>query len=63
MAIIEQPDQIVQYASDEDVAAATVRALNSIGVTYDELAAQAQRSEFQSERARRVWFMISPLAD
>lgn len=52
----------VDAATDADIAAFTERALADLGLTYDELAAQAHTSSFVSEHARRLWFAIKPLA-
>lgn len=50
----------VEFASDDDVRAGVERALADLGLTYEQLEAQARAGEFSSERARLTWFMISP---
>lgn len=50
----------VEIASDDDVRAGVTRALAELGLTYNELEAQAREGSFSSERARLTWFMISP---
>lgn len=35
--------------------------LKALGLTYDELAAQAETEDFVSERARILWDAISPV--
>jgi hypothetical protein len=50
----------VEFASDDDVRAGIERALANLGLTYEELEAQAKEGQFASERARLTWFMISP---
>ncbi|MGK2958981.1 MAG: hypothetical protein ACSLFB_11410 [Acidimicrobiales bacterium] len=50
----------VEFASDDDVQAGVERSLAELGMTYEELEAQAKEGEFASERARLTWFMISP---
>lgn len=57
--LITQNDD-VEFASDDDVRAGVERALAELGLTYEELAAQAKEGKFSSERARLTWFMISP---
>jgi hypothetical protein len=57
--LITQNDD-VEFASDDDVRAGVERALEELGLTYEELEAQAKEGEFSSERARLTWFMISP---
>jgi hypothetical protein len=58
-----QPQGAVQLASDKEVLAAARRALHRTGFTIDQLRAQAEESRFQSEEARRVWFVVGPVAD
>jgi hypothetical protein len=38
--------------------AAKKKALNSVGLTYKELAEQARRREFSSPRAHKLWVAI-----
>lgn len=58
--LITEDQDDVEFASDDDVRAGVERALADLGLTYDELEAQAQEGRFVSERARLTWFMISP---
>ncbi|AYY11515.1 hypothetical protein EF847_01035 [Actinobacteria bacterium YIM 96077] len=44
--------------TDAQFDAAKKRALNSLGLTYDELAEQARRREFSSPRAHMLWVAI-----
>jgi hypothetical protein len=53
-------DTHVESATDEDVQAAVARALESAGVSLEELRAQAEASRFSSDAARLAWFVISP---
>jgi hypothetical protein len=53
-------DGDVEVASEEDVRVGVSRALERLGLTYEDLAAQAAGNHFSSEEARLVWFAISP---
>lgn len=44
----------------QEVDQAVTTTLAKLGMTFDELEAEAQRGEFRSEQARLTWFMISP---
>ncbi len=57
--LIAQNDD-VEFATDDDVRGGVERALTELGLTYEELEAQAKDGQFSSERARLTWFMISP---
>lgn len=57
--LITQNDD-VEFASDDDVRAGVERALAELGLTFEQLEAQARAGKFASERARLTWFMISP---
>lgn len=60
--ILDQPAD-VEWADDDDVKAAVAALLEQSGVeSVEALREQAQRSEFQSERARTAWLVISALA-
>jgi hypothetical protein len=48
--------------SEADMAELTWRMLDEIGLSYEELEAQAREEAFSSERARLVWFAIEPIA-
>lgn len=63
MAMVLNPrdDVTVEVASGDEIDATIQRELDVLGLTYDELAAQAEDDEFASEDARRLWFMISPI--
>lgn len=41
---------------------AVANALDSLGLTYDQLAEQACRADFVSLRARQVWLLIGDLS-
>jgi hypothetical protein len=58
--LMTENQDVVEFASDDDVRAGIARALGELGLTYDELEAQAKEGRFSSERARLTWFMISP---
>lgn len=53
----------VEVADADDASAALARALRDVGFSLEELQHQAEEDDFASDRARRLWFMISPLAD
>lgn len=57
--LITQNDD-VEFASDGDVRAGVDSALAELGLTYEQLEAEARAEQFSSERARLTWFMISP---
>lgn len=50
----------MEIATEADVVAMTARVLDEIGLTYEQLEAQARDGDFTSEQARRAWFAISP---
>ncbi|WP_298443042.1 hypothetical protein [Ferrimicrobium sp.] len=57
------PDQaavVVEYATDEDIEIAVRSALESAGVSAEELKGEARLGRFSSENARLAWFAISP---
>ncbi len=56
------PQQEVDIVTEEEIAEAVKRALDTLGLTIDDLKAQAQNGQFQSERARLTWFAIRDLA-
>lgn len=60
MAMVLEP-QDVEVASGDEIDAAIARELADLGLSYDELRDQADRDDFVSDEAERVWFMISPL--
>jgi hypothetical protein len=49
----------VHRATDADVAAAVAKVLESAGLTLDELSEQARTGRFESDRARRAWFLVT----
>jgi hypothetical protein len=57
-ASVDPPDAYVEVASKEEVRHAVRRSLRELGITYEELQAQARRGRFQSNRARLVWMAI-----
>lgn len=58
-AISEEPENVdVIEMSAEEYAQARQRALDSLGVTYDELAQQAKARRFDSVRHRKLWLLI-----
>lgn len=55
------PDTLVDIASHKEIAEALQRALSNLGITLEELRAQAEADEFQSDDARHLWFAIRDL--
>jgi hypothetical protein len=51
----------VDIVTEAEWAALVDHMLTELGVSFDELAAQARASDFMSEDARRVWFAIKPI--
>ena len=51
----------VEFATEEEVERSRAALLAEIGLSYDELEAQAQAGEFSSEAAREAWFTLAPL--
>ncbi|MFI0718037.1 hypothetical protein [Streptomyces sp. NPDC021224] len=51
-------DEVVVELTPEEYEAAKQRALARIGLTYEELAEQARRHDFDSSRAHSVWTVI-----
>ncbi|WP_459803878.1 hypothetical protein [Herbidospora sp. RD11066] len=45
--------------TDEEFAEAKQRALDSVGLTYEQLAEQARQHRFSSFEAKQVWFLFS----
>lgn len=50
----------VDVLTPEEVDQAVEATLQRLGMTLDDLRAEAERGAFRSERARLTWFMISP---
>ena len=50
-----RPDVEVVELTPAQYRAAKRKALDSIGLTYKQLAKQARRGEFSSPRAKKVW--------
>lgn len=63
MAIAETYDQGVEIATDEDIRIAVATTLNRLGMTYEQLAEQAETGAFSSEQARIAWMALRDLAD
>ena len=53
----------VERATEEDIEIAVRRALESAGVSAQELKAQARLGRFSSEDARLAWFVVAPFID
>lgn len=51
-------DDVMVYMTVEEWEAAKERALADLGMTYEELADCARRSDYPSYRARALWVMI-----
>jgi hypothetical protein len=51
-------DDIVVELTPEEYEAAKSRALAQVGLTYEELADQARRHDFDSSQAHAVWSVI-----
>jgi hypothetical protein len=49
--------------TDDDLRDAVQNALDSAGVTLEELQDQAQRGRFETEDARLAWFVVSSILD
>ena len=60
-AIAERPGSDVTQANATDLEEAIKNALEHAGLTFDELAAQAQAGDFESTRARLAWVAIGDL--
>jgi len=60
MAPVDLEDVEVEVASLQDLDQAINDALTELGMTLDELRAEAERGEFRSEDAWLTWFMIAP---
>jgi hypothetical protein len=56
-AQLEADVDVLTPAEVDEAVEATLAAL---GMTYDELAAEAARGEFRSEQARLTWLMVAP---
>lgn len=55
----EQPDNVeVVELTSEEYETAKRQALADLGVTYDELARQAQERRFASLKHRKLWLLI-----
>ena len=53
-----EPEPVVHDLDPADWHEAVTRGLRRLGLTYDELADQAQRGEFSSVEARKLWIAI-----
>lgn len=49
--------------TDDDLRNAVQSALDSAGVTLEQLQDQARRSRFETEEARLAWFVVSSIVD
>jgi hypothetical protein len=58
---VDSPDAYVEVISEANIKSAVDRSLSELGVTFQELAEQARRGRFRSERARLVWMAIADL--
>jgi len=61
MTINEQrecDDDVVVELTTEEYEAAKKRALAQVGMTYEQLADQARRHDFDSSQAQAVWSVI-----
>lgn len=52
----------VDVLTPAEVDQAVESTVTALGMTYDELAAEAQHEEFRSEKARLAWFMVAPFS-
>lgn len=55
---VRNPDNEVTTLTAADAAIAVQMTVASTGLTVSQLQAQAEKGEFQSERARAVWFSV-----
>lgn len=56
----DETAMIIDSVDDVDMQQAVAATLTAAGVSVDELRRQAAASRFDSERARRAWFVVSP---
>lgn len=56
-------DIVVEALNDEEAQAAIQFNLDLAGCTWEELDQQARNGQFDSEKARRAWFMVSSLVE
>lgn len=47
-------------STDEELSAAKTAALQTVGLTFDQLAARAAAEDFQTDAERRVWAAVRP---
>lgn len=57
-AVIESPDVEVVPLTNSEWREATERGLRRLGLTYDQLAAEAESRDFSSNEARKLWMAI-----
>lgn len=55
---MDEHEDIVVELTPEEYEAAVLRALAPLGLTYEELEAQARRHDFDSAQAASVWSCI-----
>jgi hypothetical protein len=55
-------DADVQVATAEEIDTAIKRTLDETGLSFTELKSQAASGRFTSDRARRAWFVVAPVA-
>lgn len=62
MAVVydDQPVVVTVITPEENAREIQVE-LDELGITYEELVAEAETEDFSTEQARRLWFMIRPL--
>jgi hypothetical protein len=49
-------------ATAEEIDTAIKRTLDETGLSFTELKSQAASGRFTSDRARRAWFVVAPVA-
>jgi hypothetical protein len=62
-ALTDHEDDYVIVVSDADYTAAAQRALDELGLTYDELREQAHKGDFTSSQAHALWVSIGGTVD
>lgn len=61
MTTLQEDQEAVVQASDQDLEEARHNALTNAGVSMEELQAQARTGHFESIKARLAWIVVSGL--
>lgn len=58
---VDETSMVIESIDDVEMQQAVAATLAAAGLSFEDLRRQAATSHFVSERARRAWFVVSPL--